>query len=129
MPRICELPFHRCNPIVETKPPLLADIFTVVVLGNTGAGKSTMLNSVLGEATLLPTNCMRACTATVIEIMHIDLAAQAEVVADKPYVSSIKFIARDEWRADVEAAFEGAATAAAAAAAVRHRSRAASPNS
>ncbi|KAJ1629648.1 hypothetical protein T492DRAFT_112558 [Pavlovales sp. CCMP2436] len=38
-----------------------------VVCGGTGAGKSTLLNALLGVAELLPTSCMRACTATIIE--------------------------------------------------------------
>eukprot|EP00961_Rhodomonas_salina_P093747 1261278-Rhodomonas_salina.5 len=34
------------------------------VYGPSGAGKSSALNAVLGEPELLPTNGMRACTAT-----------------------------------------------------------------
>jgi ATPase subunit of ABC transporter with duplicated ATPase domains len=39
-----------------------------VVCGGTGSGKSTLLNALLGEVELLPTSCMRACTATIIEL-------------------------------------------------------------
>lgn len=39
----------------------------VVVLGDTGAGKSSTLNAVIGERKLLPTNGMRACTAAIVE--------------------------------------------------------------
>jgi hypothetical protein len=35
---------------------------TVVVVGDTGAGKSSVLNALLDETALLPTNGMRACT-------------------------------------------------------------------
>jgi GTPase SAR1 family protein len=35
---------------------------TTVVVGNTGAGKSTLINGLLGESNVLPTNGMRACT-------------------------------------------------------------------
>jgi hypothetical protein len=35
---------------------------TVVVVGDTGAGKSSLLNALLDETSLLPTNGMRACT-------------------------------------------------------------------
>ncbi|KAH7117730.1 hypothetical protein B0J11DRAFT_90327 [Dendryphion nanum] len=42
---------------------------TVVgVVGNTGAGKSSVINAMLDEERLVPTNCMRACTAVVTEI-------------------------------------------------------------
>lgn len=42
---------------------------TVVgVVGNTGAGKSSVINAMLDEERLVPTNCMRACTAVVTEM-------------------------------------------------------------
>lgn len=44
---------------------------TVVgVVGNTGAGKSSVINALLDEERLVPTNCMRACTAVVTEISY-----------------------------------------------------------
>ena len=48
---------------------------SIVVVGNTGAGKSTLLNALLDETAVLPTNGMRACTASLIEMRH-------EVAAD-----------------------------------------------
>ena len=41
---------------------------SVVTVGDTGAGKSTLLNALLGETCVLPTNGMRACTASIIEL-------------------------------------------------------------
>ncbi|PKX89180.1 uncharacterized protein P174DRAFT_425115 [Aspergillus novofumigatus IBT 16806] len=38
----------------------------VGVVGNTGAGKSSIINAVLDEERLVQTNCMRACTAVFI---------------------------------------------------------------
>ena len=38
------------------------------VVGNTGAGKSSVINAMLDEERLVPTNCMRACTAVVTSI-------------------------------------------------------------
>ena len=38
-----------------------------------GAGKSSMLNAVLGEVNVLPTNGMRACTATITEVSYADI--------------------------------------------------------
>lgn len=40
----------------------------VGVVGDTGAGKSSMLNALLGEEEVLPQNGMRACTACVVEV-------------------------------------------------------------
>ena len=44
---------------------------TVVgVVGNTGAGKSSVINAMLDKERLVPTNCMRACTAVVTEMSY-----------------------------------------------------------
>lgn len=41
----------------------------VGVVGETGGGKSSIINNaMLDEERLVPTNCMRACTAVVTEI-------------------------------------------------------------
>jgi hypothetical protein len=46
---------------------------TVVgVVGNTGAGKSSVINAMLDEERLVPTNCMRACTTVVTEMSWND---------------------------------------------------------
>jgi len=42
------------------------------VVGNTGAGKSNVVNAVLDEERIVPTNCMRACTAVVTEMSYND---------------------------------------------------------
>jgi Fe-S cluster assembly ATPase SufC len=39
-------------------------------VGDTGSGKSSLLNAVLGHPSLLPTSGMRACTAVVVEITN-----------------------------------------------------------
>ena len=44
----------------------------VGVVGNTGAGKSSVINAILDEERLVPTNCFRACTAVVTEISYND---------------------------------------------------------
>ena len=47
------------------------DTPTVIgVVGNTGAGKSSVINAMLDEERLVPTNCMRACTAVVTELSY-----------------------------------------------------------
>lgn len=40
------------------------------VVGNTGAGKSSVINAMLEEERLVPTNCMRACTVSTILRFH-----------------------------------------------------------
>lgn len=60
------------------------------VVGATGAGKSSVINAMLDEERLVPTNCMRACTAVVTEISYnYDDAA--------PYRAEVEFISRDDW--------------------------------
>ena len=62
------------------------------VVGSTGAGKSSVVNAVLDEECLVPTNCMRACTAVITEIAfnHSDRK-------DEKYRAEIHFISKDEW--------------------------------
>jgi GTPase SAR1 family protein len=68
------------------------------VVGNTGAGKSSIINAVLDEERLLPTNCMRACTAVITEISYnYDSAA---------YSAEIEFIAATDWRVELETLFK-----------------------
>lgn len=70
---------------------------TVVgVVGNTGAGKSSVINAILDEERLVPTNCMRACTAVVTEISwnkdHNPFAK---------YRAEIEFFSKDEWEKEL----------------------------
>lgn len=65
----------------------------IAVVGDTGAGKSSLLNALLGEEDLLPTSSMQACTAAVVEISH---AAQSQ------YTAVIEFLTKDEWQLRVQ---------------------------
>jgi GTPase SAR1 family protein len=68
------------------------------VVGNTGAGKSSVINALLDEERLLPTNCMRACTAVITEISYnYDGTA---------YSAEIEFIAANDWRVELETLFK-----------------------
>ncbi|KAL8700510.1 MAG: hypothetical protein Q9201_005409 [Fulgogasparrea decipioides] len=67
------------------------------VVGNTGAGKSSVINAMLDEERLVPTNCMRACTAVVTEISWND--------EEQPYRAEIEFITLDDWRKELEILF------------------------
>ena len=75
---------------------------TVVgVVGNTGAGKSSVINAVLDEERLVPTNCMRACTAVVTEISFND-----SIDEDSRYRAEVEFVRSEDWRKELTVLFE-----------------------
>lgn len=67
------------------------------VVGNTGAGKSSVINALLDEERLVPTNCMRACTAVVTELSYN--------YEQQPYRAQIEFVKPEEWRKELETLF------------------------
>lgn len=71
----------------------------VGVVGNTGAGKSSVINALLEEERLVPTNCMRACTAVVTEISY-------NKENNVPYRASIEFITAAEWEKELRVLFQ-----------------------
>ena len=76
---------------------------TVVgVVGNTGAGKSSVINALLDEERLVPTNCMRACTAVVTELSYNHSNNEAA-----KYRAEIEFIKPEEWRKELNVLFKG----------------------
>lgn len=64
----------------------------VGVVGNTGAGKSSVISAVLDEERLLATNCMRACTASPTEISYNHSKDPNEF-----YRAEVEFITSAEW--------------------------------
>lgn len=75
---------------------------TVVgVVGNTGAGKSSVINAMLDEERLVPTNCMRACTAVVTELSYNHSNSEAS-----RYRAEIQFIEPEEWRKELKILFD-----------------------
>lgn len=75
---------------------------TVVgVVGNTGAGKSSVINAMLDEERLVPTNCMRACTAVVTELSY-----NHSKLDSSRYRAEIEFITPDEWRKELTILFD-----------------------
>ncbi|KAL8769219.1 MAG: hypothetical protein Q9209_004720 [Squamulea sp. 1 TL-2023] len=68
------------------------------VVGNTGAGKSSVINAMLEEERLVPTNCMRACTAVVTEISYN--------YEEQPYCAEIEFITAEDWAKELKVLFQ-----------------------
>ncbi|KAL2048436.1 hypothetical protein N7G274_000348 [Stereocaulon virgatum] len=68
------------------------------VVGNTGAGKSSVINAMLEEERLVPTNCMRACTAVVTEISYN--------YEENPYRAQIEFISTADWEKELKVLFQ-----------------------
>ncbi|KAK4236644.1 hypothetical protein C8A03DRAFT_16733 [Achaetomium macrosporum] len=72
----------------------------VGVVGNTGAGKSSVISAVLDEERLLPTNCMRACTASPTEISY-----NHSEDPEERYRAEVEFITVDDWVKDLRALY------------------------
>lgn len=71
---------------------------TVVgVVGVTGAGKSSVLNALLGEEIVVPTNGMRACTAVPTELSWNKFEEPT-----KKYRAVIEFVNENDWRRELE---------------------------
>ena len=73
--------------IDKIKCTLRAERVIVGVVGNTGAGKSSVINALLDEECIVPTNCMRACTAVITEIQFNESTDQA-----RNYRAEVEFI-------------------------------------
>lgn len=66
------------------------------VVGNTGAGKSSVINAMLDKERLVPTNCMRACTTVVTEISWNNCTD-----VNSKYRAEIVFISQGEWEKEL----------------------------
>ncbi|KAK0126069.1 hypothetical protein ONS95_007689 [Cadophora gregata] len=67
------------------------------VVGNTGAGESSVINAMLEEERLVPTNCMRACTAVVTEMSYNHSEDPRAL-----YRADIEFIQASDWEKDLK---------------------------
>lgn len=57
-----------------------------------------MINALLDEERLVPTNCMRACTAVITEISYN--------TDTMPYRAEIEFIDPEDWRRELKILFQ-----------------------
>ncbi|KAK5634142.1 hypothetical protein RRF57_009856 [Xylaria bambusicola] len=74
---------------------------TVVgVVGDTGAGKSSVINALLDEERLLPTNCLRACTASPTEVSFNYSDDPREL-----YRAEVEFISAKDWTRELQILF------------------------
>lgn len=73
--------------IEDIKGCIGAERVIIGVVGSTGAGKSSVINALLDEECLAPTNYMRACTAVVTEIQYNDSTDPAS-----KYKAEVEFI-------------------------------------
>lgn len=72
----------------------------VAVAGATGAGKSSLINAIIGEKKLLPTNSMRACTAVTTELLYNNSQDP-----QKAYRAEVEFISQRDWDIELDLLF------------------------
>lgn len=73
----------------------------VAVVGETGAGKTSLINALLDEDKLLVTSGWRACTAVICEISYNESNDPR-----KAYRAEIEFVSQEDWEHDLQILFE-----------------------
>ncbi|PVH88572.1 hypothetical protein DL98DRAFT_580964 [Cadophora sp. DSE1049] len=97
-PEELETEVKNCQAFLEQLQKQKVDTPTIIgVVGNTGAGKSSVINAMLEEERLVPTNCMRACTAVVTEMSYNDSEDPRDL-----YRADIEFIQAADWEKDLK---------------------------
>jgi predicted GTPase len=92
-PALSKLWQERWQPNINTirEQALRPSTAAIALVGGTGAGKSTLVNAILG-ARILPVSNSRACTAAISEVSH----------AEGEFTAEIEFISRKAWSREVE---------------------------
>lgn len=67
-------------------------VIKIGIIGPTGAGKSSLVNAILGFEQIVPTNCMRACTVVVTEISY-----NPQLTWD----ANIEYLTANEWEEEL----------------------------
>lgn len=77
---------------------------TIGVLGNTGVGKSSLLNALLDEASVLPTSGSRGCTAAVVELRFNADMEKADPTEKQVacYRGDVEFMTLQEWQTELK---------------------------
>ncbi|XP_021368917.1 uncharacterized protein LOC110460370 isoform X2 [Mizuhopecten yessoensis] len=73
----------------EVEDKTLLPKTTIAVVGDTGSGKSSLMNAVIDQHNTLPTSGMRACTAVVVEVLANTTSSNFE--------ADITFLSHKEW--------------------------------
>ncbi|XP_052090923.1 nuclear GTPase SLIP-GC-like [Mytilus californianus] len=74
----------------ELEKQLIIPKVTIAVVGATGSGKSSLINAVLDQFSVLPTSGTQACTSVVVKIENNEDGEQ--------YEADIEFLSREEWQ-------------------------------
>ncbi|XP_064410326.1 nuclear GTPase SLIP-GC-like [Latimeria chalumnae] len=62
---------------------------SIAVVGDTGAGKSSLLNALVEEEEVLPTSSMKACTSVVVQV--------SQNSENEHYEADVEFFTEEEW--------------------------------
>jgi ATPase subunit of ABC transporter with duplicated ATPase domains len=73
----------------------------VAVVGETGAGKTSLINALLGEDKMLVTSGWRACTAVICEISYNEMDDP-----QKAYRAEVEFIPQEDWDQELRLLFQ-----------------------
>lgn len=87
--------------IEDLKKAAVRSRTVIGVVGNTGAGKSSVINALLDEERLVPTNCMRACTAVVTELSYNESDDE-----QSRYKADVEFIKPEDWYKELKVLFD-----------------------
>ena len=71
----------------ELEKQLIIPKVTIAVVGATGAGKSSLINAVVDQFSVLPTSGTQACTSVVVKIENNEDGEQ--------YEADIEFLSRE----------------------------------
>ncbi|KAI7787974.1 tat pathway signal sequence [Diaporthe eres] len=73
----------------------------IAVVGETGAGKTSLINALLDKEKLLVTSGWRACTAVICEISYNESTDPR-----KAYRAEIEFVSQEDWEHDLRILFD-----------------------
>ncbi|XP_061188894.1 uncharacterized protein LOC133197070 [Saccostrea echinata] len=94
-PRLIENPrvIQWMKNMKELESKLELSKTVIAVVGDTGSGKSSLMNALLDQLDILPTSGMRACTAVVVEVVNNP--------NNTKYEADITFLSKQEWHTEL----------------------------